>query len=121
VKHESHFGNQHNPWAIRLLLNWLTQGLNVMPKVKFHPIKSVKKVVDELTKHYVSNIKELEFDLERNFIVPIINKPGEIVKLAKWELDIRQGFIFHIQNNFQPKYNSGVIFVEKEKKIPHSN
>jgi hypothetical protein len=66
----------------------------------------VKDVFDQLIPLYVSNIKELAFDMERSKVLPIVRKPQEKVKLARWEMDVRQGFIFSLQNLFTPKVNA---------------
>jgi len=104
VKNDSHFGRVHNPWSVQLLLSWLQQSFT---DKTFHPIQSVKRVLDKLVPLYLTNIKGLEFNT--NTVTPILEDPSKEVQLAHWEMDSRQGFIFSLNDNteYVPKYIVG--------------
>jgi hypothetical protein len=91
------FGTLPNGIYVRVISNF---------EAKFHPTATMKSVLNRLIPFYVSGIKSLEFDVSKGVIVPVLSGEQD-VKLANWEMDIRQGFIFTLQPNaeFVPKVN----------------
>ncbi len=98
--HFSEFGRQYNPFAIELLKSWLAF---FQPNCKFDPLEKVQTISSAVISRFVQNIKH--FEIQKDRLVPKLERPDEPVKLTAWQLDTTRGITFAFDGGsmYEPK------------------